>query len=272
MQHGHPKKSKCNISGLHVSDHAVDILEPDEDLVVDLEFENLELRHAVALDGLKVNFEREYEVDSTMDELDIGEEFDLEFLDDEEFRQKFLEMAEKEDGQDADWIPEQLQRKWKKSNSAITVPHIYQASSVISISSSKNSVEVVKSARWFVSVESTLKDVEEGEFCSQKIPGPGPGKQWEMKKMDSSEPTEGAEATMMKNGNTVGTASGKQGTMLCRLLVRDCMTKGSVSREPKGVIVVQYELKNKSLKEWTGHIPGVALHVKGSHHLIQRRE
>ncbi|KAI6039467.1 hypothetical protein EDC04DRAFT_2603216 [Pisolithus marmoratus] len=268
MQHGHPKKSKCNISGLHVSDDAVDTLEPDEDLVVDLEFENLELRHAVALDGLKVNFEREYEVDSTMDGLDIGEEFDLEFLDDEEFTQKFLAMAEKEDGQDADWIPEQLQRKWKKSNSAITVPHIYQASSVISISSSKNSVEVV------------LKDVEEGEFCSQKIPGPGPGKQWEMKRMDSSEPTEGAEATMMKNGNStqwidssaVGTASGKQGTMLCRLLVRDCMTKGSVSREPKGVIVVQYELKNKSLKVWTGHMPGVALHVKGSHHLIQRRE
>ncbi|KAI6020542.1 hypothetical protein EDC04DRAFT_2607430 [Pisolithus marmoratus] len=122
MQHGHPKKkSKCNISGLRgqqqrstVSEHAADTLEPDEDLTVDSEFENLELRHAVALDGLKVNFEREYEGDSTTDGSDIGEELDLEFLDDEDFGQKLLMMAEKEDGRDADWIPEQLQRKQKK--------------------------------------------------------------------------------------------------------------------------------------------------------------
>ncbi|KAI5982018.1 hypothetical protein EDC04DRAFT_2916011 [Pisolithus marmoratus] len=222
MQHGHPKKkSKHNISGLRgqqqcstVSEHAADTLEPDEDLAIDSEFENLELRHAVALDGLKVNFEREYEGDSTTDGSDIGEELDLEFLDDEDFGQKLLMMAEKEDGRDADWIPEQLQRKQKKCaaqhkqrpkhykkgpdmmskskrtqqcyraawatqatldsfqftwhrsgsssqhvsqpplsqpttnvptqptlNSAITVPCICQASSVISISGSENSVE-----------------------------------------------------------------------------------------------------------------------------------
>ncbi|KAI6008479.1 hypothetical protein EDC04DRAFT_2907145 [Pisolithus marmoratus] len=121
MQRGCPKKSKCNISGLRgqqqcstVSEHAADTLEPDEDLTIDSEFENMELRHAVALDGLKVNFEREYEGDSTTDGSDIGEELDLAFLDDEDFGQKLLMMPEKEDGRDADQIPEQLQRKQKK--------------------------------------------------------------------------------------------------------------------------------------------------------------
>ncbi|KAI5987414.1 hypothetical protein EDC04DRAFT_2614817 [Pisolithus marmoratus] len=115
MQCGRPKKLKRNISGLRdqgkplpASDCAADTTK------IDLEAEVLELEPAVPPDSLKIDFQREYEGNSTTAELDIGEEQDLEFLDDEEFGQRLWAMAEKADSRDLDWIPERLQRKQKK--------------------------------------------------------------------------------------------------------------------------------------------------------------
>ncbi|KAI6103271.1 hypothetical protein EDD16DRAFT_1715378 [Pisolithus croceorrhizus] len=62
---------------------------------IDLETEDLELKQEVLPDGLKIDFWREYEGKSTTDELDIGEEQDLRFLDDEEFGWRLQAMAEK---------------------------------------------------------------------------------------------------------------------------------------------------------------------------------
>ncbi|KAI6000226.1 hypothetical protein EDC04DRAFT_2908876 [Pisolithus marmoratus] len=98
MQRGCPKKLKCNISGLCgqgkpllASDRAADTTE------IDLEAEVLELEPAVPPDSLKIDFQREYEGNSTTDESDIGEEQGLGFLDDEEFGRRLRAMAEKAD-------------------------------------------------------------------------------------------------------------------------------------------------------------------------------
>lgn len=60
----------------------------------------------ISFNGLKINFEMEYEVELTEDS-GIDEEIELEMLDDIEFGRKLAEMPERED---LDWIPRVLRR------------------------------------------------------------------------------------------------------------------------------------------------------------------
>ena len=66
----------------------------------------------IAFDGLKVNFEKEYE-NETDDESDLDKELELEILKDEEFGQRLVALVKTEEGRYLDWIPEQLCRKGK---------------------------------------------------------------------------------------------------------------------------------------------------------------
>ncbi|KAI6116101.1 hypothetical protein F5141DRAFT_1062239 [Pisolithus sp. B1] len=122
MQHGCPKKPKCNISGLCVQGQPLPTLDDAGDTTkIDLETENLELKWAVPPNDLMIDFWREYEGKSTTDELDMVEEQDLGFLDGEEFGWRLQVMAEKADSQDLDWIPEWLQRKQKSMSCSTNV-------------------------------------------------------------------------------------------------------------------------------------------------------
>ncbi|KAI6104435.1 hypothetical protein EDD17DRAFT_1508857 [Pisolithus thermaeus] len=90
MQHGCPKKPKCNISGLCVQGQPLPTLDDAGDTTkIDLETENLELKWAVPPNDLMIDFWREYEGKSTTDELDMVEEQDLGFLDERTLRVHF---------------------------------------------------------------------------------------------------------------------------------------------------------------------------------------
>ncbi|KIK24654.1 hypothetical protein PISMIDRAFT_29102 [Pisolithus microcarpus 441] len=121
MPGGHPKKKSKNISGLCnqqkpmpsitesvAADSSVknsaqghNIQESDQD---ESDVENL----TIALDGLKINFEVEYEAEMTEDS-EVDEEIELEMLNNVEFGQKLAQMVEHEAEKDLDWVPRVLQ-------------------------------------------------------------------------------------------------------------------------------------------------------------------
>ncbi|KAG1853065.1 hypothetical protein F4604DRAFT_1933334 [Suillus subluteus] len=126
MPRGRPTKKQKNISGLqgqcrqpsspleassmmgasnresrsHSSDDSGSSLDANEDTV------------SVMFDSLKINFEQEYMEDE--DRSDIDQELEMDALDDEDFGCRLVEMVQKEDERNPDWIPERLRRKAKK--------------------------------------------------------------------------------------------------------------------------------------------------------------
>ncbi|KAG2081448.1 hypothetical protein BD769DRAFT_1398990 [Suillus cothurnatus] len=132
MPHGRPKKKQRNTSGLrnhkmsslapkassttHVEQLPVtsDTLPTQSQSELDSELgdcEDTAIQLArVVFDGLKLSFKQEYCEEDT-DESDIDEEVECIVLNDKEFSRKLVEMVQKEEDGDPDWIPEQLQRK-----------------------------------------------------------------------------------------------------------------------------------------------------------------
>ncbi|KAG2128217.1 hypothetical protein BD769DRAFT_1387659 [Suillus cothurnatus] len=132
MPHGCPKKKQRNTSGLH--NHKMSSLAPKASSTTHVEqlpvtsdalptqsqseldselgdCENTAIQLArVAFDGLKISFKQKYCEEDT-DKSDIDEEVECIVLNDEELSHKLVEMVQKEDDGDPDWIPEQLQRK-----------------------------------------------------------------------------------------------------------------------------------------------------------------
>ncbi|KAI6100664.1 hypothetical protein EV401DRAFT_1894503 [Pisolithus croceorrhizus] len=120
MPGGRPKKKSKNISGLCnqqkpmpsitesiAADSSVknsaqghNIRESDQD---ESDVENL----TIALDGLKINFEVEYEAEMTEDS-EVDEEIELEMLNNVEFGRKLAQMVEHEAEKDLDWVPRVL--------------------------------------------------------------------------------------------------------------------------------------------------------------------
>ncbi|KAI6098775.1 hypothetical protein EV401DRAFT_2081935 [Pisolithus croceorrhizus] len=121
MPGGRPKKKSKNISGLCnqqkpmpsitesvAADSSVknsaqghNIQESDQD---ESDVENL----TIALDGLKINFEVEYEAEMTEDS-EVDEEIELEMLNNVEFGRKLAQMVEHEAENDLDWVLRVLQ-------------------------------------------------------------------------------------------------------------------------------------------------------------------
>ena len=132
MAGGRPKKKARNITGLrHQAPAAPQTVSPSATSTLDSVAPGLTRESspyqtesgwqsdddetiAVLCDGLKISFEQEYFDCSSTDESDIDEEVELDVLNDEGFGRRLVEMVEKEDGKDPDWIPERLQRKMRQ--------------------------------------------------------------------------------------------------------------------------------------------------------------
>ena len=121
MTGGCPRKRQRNTSGLHHGQQSSAVTDsPDGFKNVSRRAKSpenndtdLEIQGQNEMSGLKLDFEHEYEGGST-DESDVDEDGELEAFSDEEFGQRLVEMAAKEDDKDLDWIPEQLRRKLEK--------------------------------------------------------------------------------------------------------------------------------------------------------------
>ncbi|KAI6112709.1 hypothetical protein F5141DRAFT_1063086 [Pisolithus sp. B1] len=142
MPSGHPKKKSKNISGLcnqqkpmplitesATADSSVknsaqghNIQESDQD---ELDVENL----TIALDGLKINFEMEYEAEMTEDS-EADEEIELEMLNNVKFGWKPAWMVEHKAKKDLDWVPRALQLAHQQNSHFGTMSQSLQVATV----------------------------------------------------------------------------------------------------------------------------------------------
>ena len=121
MTGGHPRKRKRNTLGLHHGQQSSAVMDSPDDFKnvsrraksLENDDTDLKIQGQNEMSGLKLDFKQEYKGGST-DELDVDEDGELEAFSDEEFGQRLVKMAAKEDDKDLDWIPKQLWRKLEK--------------------------------------------------------------------------------------------------------------------------------------------------------------
>ena len=120
MPRGQPaKRQKPNMSGLHNQGSTTEslLLSVHSQMIpnIDANHENSDDQLgelAIQFESTRIDWEREDHNGSSKSDIDLNENVtDFNDLEDEEFVQRLIEMAMKEDEKDMDWVPARLRTK-----------------------------------------------------------------------------------------------------------------------------------------------------------------